>query len=426
VDIFISILSALIGAALVFLWRRSLEARNLEKVSQLETSLQKAEQEAITLRTETNRLLTESAQLAAQLEFEKQAHERLSNEFKALASDALKANSQAFMDQAKLAFESLQKQSIGDLDLRKQAVDNLVKPIKESLDNVDKKIQEIDKNREKHFGALEQQLSNLANAQNLLQTEATKLSTVLRSNSYTGNWGELQLRRVAEMADMLSYCDFSEQEGSGSNRPDMIVRLPGDRRIAVDAKTPIQSYRASTETNDEAEKNNHLKEHAKKVKTHIDSLSAKSYWENLQPAPEFVVLFLPGDHLLAAALQADPEIIDKALKQRVLLATPITLIALLKAAAYGWRQEVVSKNTEEISNLGRQLYDRVVTFTDSLSKIGAALETATKSYNMTIGSYEQNLLPGTRKLAELGAKGSKELNEPERVDTNLREIVKRS
>jgi len=224
----------------------------------------------------------------------------------------------------------------------------------------------------------------------------------------------------------LSYCDFSEQEGSGSNRPDMIVRLPGDRRIAVDAKTPIQSYRASTETNDEAEKNNHLKEHAKKVKTHIDSLSAKSYWENLQPAPEFVVLFLPGDHLLAAALQADPEIIDKALKQRVLLATPITLIALLKAAAYGWRQEVVSKNTEEISNLGRQLYDRVVTFTDSLSKIGAALETATKSYNMTIGSYEQNLLPGTRKLAELGAKGSKELNEPERVDTNLREIVKRS
>jgi DNA recombination protein RmuC len=426
VDILILILSALVGAALVFLWRRSVEARNLEKISQLETSLQKVEQEAIALRTETNRLLSERAQLTAQLDFEKQAHERLSNEFKALASDALKANSQAFMDQAKLAFESLQKQSIGDLDLRKQAVDNLVTPIKESLDKVDRKIQEIDKNREKHFGALEQQLTNLANAHNLLQTEATKLSTVLRSNSYTGNWGELQLRRVAEMADMVSYCDFSEQEGSGSNRPDMIVRLPGDRRIAVDAKTPIQSYRASTETNDETEKNNHLKEHAKKVKTHIDSLSAKSYWENLQPAPEFVVLFLPGDHLLAAALQADPEIIDKALKQRVLLATPITLIALLKAASYGWRQEVVSKNTEEISNLGRQLYDRVVTFTDSFIKIGVALETATKSFNMTVGSYEQNLLPGTRKLAELGAKGSKELNVPERIDTNIREIVKRS
>jgi len=248
---------------------------------------------------------------------------------------------------------------------------------------------------------------------------------VLRSNTYAGNWGELQLRRVAEMADMLSYCDFSEQEGSGSNRPDMIVRLPGGRRIAVDAKTPIQSYRAAVETNDETAKAEHLKEHARKVRGHVESLGMKSYWEALQPAPEFVVLFLPGDHLLAAALQADPEIMDKALKQRVLLATPSTLIALLKAASYGWRQEVVSKNTEEISNLGRQLYDRVVTFADSLSKIGTALETATKGYNTAIGSFEQTLIPGARKLAELGAKGTKELNEPEPLDIKVREIVKR-
>ena len=420
-----SFIAALVGAAFIWLWKRGAEATHTERLRMLESSVVKADSELSLLRSDVVRLSSENTELSTKLSAERQAHERLSNEFKALASDALKANSQSFMDQAKQAFEQLQQQSVGDLEKRKDAVDNLVKPIRESLEKVDAKILEIDKNREKHFGALEKQLESLATAQTSLQTEATKLSTVLRSKTYAGNWGELQLRRVAEMADMLSYCDFSEQEGSGSNRPDMIVRLPGGRRIAVDAKTPIQSYRAAVETNDETAKAEHLKEHARKVRGHVESLGMKSYWEALQPAPEFVVLFLPGDHLLAAALQADPEIMDKALKQRVLLATPSTLIALLKAASYGWRQEVVSKNTEEISNLGRQLYDRVVTFADSLSKIGTALETATKGYNTAIGSFEQTLIPGARKLAELGAKGTKELNEPEPLDIKVREIVKR-
>jgi len=426
VDIITSFIAALIGAVMVWLWKRGAEATHAERLRLSENSLTKTEIELSTLRSDIVRLTSENTELSTKLSAERQAHEHLSNEFKALASDALKANSQSFMDQAKQAFDQLQQQSVGDLEKRKDAVDNLVKPIRESLEKVDAKIQEIDRNREKHLGALEKQLESLANAQLSLQTEATKLSTVLRSNNYAGTWGELQLRRVAEMADMLSYCDFSEQEGSGSNRPDMIVRLPGGRRIAVDAKTPIQSYRAAAETNDEKAKAEHLKDHARKVRGHVESLGTKSYWENLQPAPEFVVLFLPGDHLLAAALQADPEIMDKALKQRVLLATPSTLIALLKAASYGWRQEVVSKNTEEISNLGRQLYDRVVTFADNLCKIGSSLETATKNYNTAIGSFEQNLLPGARKLAELGAKGTKELNEPVPIDIGVREIVKRS
>ena len=259
-----------------------------------------------------------------------------------------------------------------------------------------------------------------------MQGEASKLSTALRSTSYVGSWGELQLRRVVELADMLPYADFLEQESAGGLRADLVIRLPGGQRIVVDAKSPVQSYRDSLDVVDEATRALKLAEHAQKIRSHIDSLSAKSYWEQFQPAPEFVVLFVPGDHFLTAALQADSSLMERAIARKVLLATPTTLIALLKAASYGWRQESISQNAEEISALGRQLYDRVVTFADHFDNVGRGLEAAVKSYNSSIGSFETSVIPGARKFAELGAKGTKDLSTPRTVETGLRSIAKRT
>ena len=366
-----------------------------------------------------------AAVLAERLRAETDAHERLTNEFKALSADALRANRTDFLEQAKQTFAQLQQQSSGDLEKRQQAIDALVRPLRESLDKVDGKIAEIEKTRATSYGALGQQLESLNTAQLKWQGEAAKLSTALRSTTFAGSWGELQLRRVVEMADMLPYCDFVEQETSGGLRADLVVRLPGGQRIVVDAKAPLDSYRAAVDATDEDSRAARLDEHAQKVRSHVDALGAKNYWEQFQPAPEFVVLFLPGDHFLTAALQHDSGLLDRALSKRVLLATPTTLIALLKAAAYGWRQEAVSKNAEEISALGRQLYDRVSNFADSLDEVGRGLKSATKGFNGAVGSFEQMLLPGARRFAELGAKGSKDLAPPAIVDTSVRDVAKK-
>jgi len=423
----LSILTAfLAGAAIVWLWQRGRNAASKERIRAAGEQLGKVDAELVSARAEIARLATLDAQLSTQLSAEKAAHERLTNEFKALAAEALRTNRQDFLDQARQAFAQLQQQSTGELEQRKQAIESLVKPLRESLEKVDGKIAEIEKTRASAYGALGEQLKSLNTAQLQLQTEAARLSTALRSTTYAGSWGEFQLRRVVEMADMLPYCDFGEQEVAGGLRADLVVRLPGGRRIVVDAKTPLESYRLAADATDEATRAEKLVEHAQKIRGHIDSLGAKNYWDQFQPGPEFVVLFLPGDHFLTAALQADPGLMDRALGKRVLLATPTTLIALLKAAAYGWRQEAVSKNTEEISGLGRQLYDRIVTFTDNLARIGTGLDSAVKGYNLAVGSFEQTLLPGARRFAELGAKGGKELTAPEAVDTGIREIVKKA
>lgn len=333
------------------------------------------------------------------------ATRRLAVEFRALSADALRANRAEFLEQAR---------------------EDLVKPLRESLDKVDTRILEMERARAGAYGALGEQLKSLGAAQATLQAETARLATALRSTSYAGSWGELQLRRVVEMADMLPYVDFSEQETSGSLRADMVIRLPGGGRIVVDAKAPLESYRLAGDAPEGPARAALLAEHASKVRGHIDALGAKSYWQQFQPAPEFVVLFLPGDHFLGAALMADPLLLDRAHAKQVLLATPTTLIALLKASALGWRQEALSRNAEEISALGRQLYDRVAGFADSLAKVGAALETAVKGYNAAVGSFEQTLLPGARRFAELGARGMKELNGPEGVDTGVRIVAKRS
>jgi DNA recombination protein RmuC len=427
VDLFsVALIAAVLAAVLVWLFFKARETALTERLRARDGENARLTAEVAALRAETARLATHNTQLATQLDAERTAHDRLTNEFKALSADALRVNRSDFLAQAREAFAQLQQQSAGELEQRKQAVEALVKPIRESLDKVDHKMGEIEKARAGAYGALGEQLKALSVAQLQLQTEASRLSTALRSTTYAGSWGELQLRRVVEMAEMLPYCDFCEQESSGGLRADMVVRLPGGQRIVVDAKAPIESFRAASDATDPTIRAARLLEHAQKVRGHIDALGAKNYWEQFQPAPEFVVLFLPGDHFLSAALQADNLLLDRALARRVLLATPTTLIALLKAAAYGWRQEAVSKNADEISALGRALYDRVASFADNLEKIGRGLDTAMKGYNTAVGSFEGMLLPGARKLADLGARGTKELTAPNPVEVAARDVVKRS
>ncbi len=436
-EILIALIAAVLAGALGWFIAHARAATLAERARLLEAELGTARSELASTRAESTRLAAEHAQLQAQLASERatateklaaltSAHEQLTASFKALSADALRSNNQSFLELARETFGKLHQQSADELGKRQQAIDSLVKPLKESLEKVDAKIIAIENARKEAYGTLSEQLRSLNTAQLQLQTEASRLSTALRSTTYAGSWGELQLRRVVEMADMLGYCDFCEQETSGSLRADLVVRLPGGQRIVVDAKTPLESFRAAAETTDDAVRSARLTEHAQKVRSHIDALGAKNYWEQFQPAPEFVVLFLPGDQFLGAALHADNTLMDRALTRRVLLATPSTLIALLKAAAYGWRQESVSKNAEEISLLGRQLYDRMATFAENLDKVGRALDTALKGYNSAVGSFEASVLPGARRFAELGARGAKELAAPAAVETTPRDVLKRA
>jgi DNA recombination protein RmuC len=418
-EILVALLSLAVGAALGWFIAQSRSAALAERARLAALQLERAEAELITLRARATELQTERGAL-------REAQAKLLESFKALSADALRSNNQSFLELARETFGKLHQQSADELGKRQQAIDSLVKPLKESLEKVDAKIGEIEKTRASAYGQLSEQLKSLGTAQNSLQAEAAKLATALRSTTTAGTWGELQLRRVVEMSGMASYCDFAEQQTGGALRADVVVRLPGGQQIVIDAKAPNDAYREAANASDETVRAAKLAEHAAKVRGHIDALGAKNYWEQFQPSPEFVVLFLPGDQFLAGALQSDPTLIDRAIARKVLLATPATLIALLKAAAYGWRQEDVSRNAQVIADLGRQLYDRIANFADNLDKVGRGLETASKAYNSAVGSFEQTLLPGARKFSELGAKGAKELAEPAPTETTPRDVLKRA
>ena len=404
----LALVSAAVAALLVWLWMQARAAALAASLKSLGDQLGKAEAELAALRARNLELEAARSQLTTQLTAERdalqQAQTRLTDTFKALAADALRSNNDEFL---------------------KRAGDSLVKPVADSLKDVRDKIADLEKTRASAYGSLSEQLKSLALAQASLQTETTKLSTSLSTTKTAGTWGELQLRRVVELAGMVEHCDFTEQESTGDQRPDLLVNLPRGQRIVVDAKAPTDAYREAAGTGDPKVRAAKLVEHAAKVRSHVDALSAKAYWEQFQPSPEFVVLFLPGDQFLSAALEADPALLDRAIRNRVLLATPSTLIALLKATAYGWRQEAVSKNAEEISKLGRDLYDRIATYLEHFEKVGRGLETATKSYNAAVGSLEGALIPGARKFAELGAKGAKELPEIGPVEIAPRDLTKR-
>lgn len=426
VNFTITLLIAAAAAIVTWLVLHGRRAALVERLRAREEENTRLTTEVATLRATESELRTAQARLETALAAEQAAHERLATEFKALSADALSRNSVEFLNLARETFSKLHQQSTDDLGKRQQAIDALVQPLRESLEKVGTKIGEIEQARASAYGQLSEQLKSLTTTQGQLQAEAAKLSTALRSTTTAGTWGELQLRRVVELSGMSAYCDFTEQQTSGAFRADLVVRLPGGQQIVVDAKAPNDAYREAANAADDTVRTAKLAEHAAKVRGHIDALASKDYWAQFQPSPEFVVLFLPGDQFLSGALQAEPTLIDRGIAKKVLLATPATLIALLKAAAYGWRQEAVSKNAEEISRLGRELHDRVATFAEHLEKVGKGLDTATRSYNAAIGSFEQSVLPGARKFNELGAKGAKALPEPGPIETAVREVAKRS
>jgi DNA recombination protein RmuC len=358
------------------------------------------------------------------------AHDRLKAEFAELSATALRSNRDDFLKLAEQSFALLHDKSAGDLATRQQAIDSLVKPLRESLEKVDSKIAELEQRRERAYGELGRQLESLSSAQLRMHAETTKLSMALSTTRTAGTWGEVQLRRVVELAGMTEHCDFAEQQvfsdETGRNRPDLVVSLPGGQAIVVDAKAPTEAYREAAVEPDPERRLEKLKEHAAKVRGHVEALASRDYWAKIGPSPEFVVLFLPGDSFLAAAVESDPSIMDRAITKKVLLATPMTLVALLKAAAYGWRQEAVSRSAEEVSELGRQLYDRISNFAEHLGSTSKALAAAVRHFNAAIGSFEQQLLPRARRFEEIGAKGTKELEGPERVEPEVREVGKKS
>jgi len=398
--------------------------------------LQAGKRLQLTLQAEQNereKLLQQLARLETQLESEQRSgqeklqllnetQQQLEKKFRALSSQALVANNQNFLELAKATLENFHQKAQGDLENRQQAINQLVQPLHESLQKVDHKIEQLEQKRSGAYARLDEQLQSLLTSQMQLESETGNLVRALRTPVVRGRWGEIQLRKAVEVAGMVNYCDFVEQETAdrGRLRPDMVIKLPNGRNIIVDSKAPLQKYLESLEADNDQQRTTHLAHHARQIRDHLQKLAAKNYWEQFQPTPEFVVLFLPGETFFSAALEQDPALIEAGVDQKVLLATPTTLIALLRSVAYGWRQEQLTENAAAISQLGREMYDRLATLTQHFGQMGKNLERAVDSYNKGMASLDSRVLVSARKFKELGAGSSKEIDALEQVEKTPR------
>ena len=431
----------LFGSVIAWLALRSRSAAMQARLSLIEKELTAGKAELARLLEERQQLVASRARVESALELEQKASneklelltksgqraaEDLQNAFKALAADALQNNNSSFLQIAQETLKRFQSEARGDLEARQKAVADMVAPVRESLSKVDEKIQQLEVARGEAYGDLKAQVQSLITTQKELQSETGNLVRALRTPNVRGRWGEIQLRRVVEIAGMLSYCDFAEQEtvttDAGRIRPDLVVKLPGGKHIVVDAKTPLQAFLDAFETSDEEARRTCLANHARQVRDHINTLSGKKYWEQFETTPEFVVMFLPGETFFSAALEQDTGLIEHGVLNRVIPASPTTLIALLKAINYGWNQEKLARNAQEISALGKELHERLRKLAGHITGVGANLDRAVEAYNQAVGSLENRVLVSARKFAELGASVAEEIPELEPIETTARAL----
>jgi DNA recombination protein RmuC len=405
--------SALFGALFMQLWlqRRinSLRQQNIELSTTLEIERRNADEK---------------------LEALKQAREQLGDTFSALSSQALKHNTEEFLKLAQQNLAQFQKQAKGDLEQKEKAIEQLVKPVRDALEKTERQIQNIEKERKEAYGALHKHIETMAFTQEALRDQTQNLVQALRRPEVRGQWGELTLKRLAELAGMVEHCDFYQQENiktdEGRQRPDMIVRMPDGREIVVDVKTPLDAYLNAIESKDDEQRNQAMQRHARNVRNRVNELAGKAYWNQFSQSPEFVVLFIPGDQFLGAALDVDHNLMEDALAKHVILATPTSFVALLRAVAYGWRQEQLAKNAEHIKKVGEELYQRLATFTAHLQKMGRSLDTTIKHYNSAVGSFDSRILPSAQKFREMGISSTKEVTAQEQIETGARQVESKS
>jgi len=379
----------------------------------------------------------ECARLGAQLEATRASAEekialleategRLREAFASLSSDALQRNNESFLQLARASLGELRQAATADLEGRHKALESIVQPLRESLTRVDTKLQEVEKGRVSTQAQLGEQMRALTQAQQMLQSETSRLSRALRSPNIRGQWGELQLRRVLENAGLVegSHYELKEsiQTDDGRLTPDAVVKLPGGKNVVLDAKVPLSAYLEAAETDDAARREAKMQDHARQVKDHITRLANKGYWAHFQPAPDIVVMFVPGESLLTSALQEDPSLLEYSMNRGVMLASPLTLIALLRAIAYGWQQETVARNAQEISDLGRQLYDRIAKLAEHFDGVGRSLARAVQAYNGAVGTLESRVLVTARRLKDKGVSAAGEFAEPEAIDHTPRPL----